>query len=274
MKADPLSVGKVLTENQRFVVPIYQRTYEWTEKKQLGPLFEQIEAKTEERLAKGKVEFPHYMGSLLVIPEGEATFGRVQAFDIVDGQQRLTTFHLCFAAIRQVATQRQYVDLVSKLDILLLLSSDLSEADKSSGRYKLSPTAFDREHFRDVIDLSADEIRSKYPENFHKNGKIKSGAPKCIAGYWFFLDRIHAFIDQEPPKARERLLALTDTIFQNFHFIVITLSKEDDPQVIFATLNTGGQPLAAMDLVRNDVFLRATRNREDEQLLMTKYWKI
>ena len=43
-------------------------------------------------------------------------------------------------------------------------------------------------------------------------------------------------------QARSRFLSLTDAIFQNFHFIVITLSKEDDPQVIFATLNTGGEP--------------------------------
>ena len=274
MKADPLSVGKVLTENHRFVVPIYQRTCAWTEKKQLSPLFEQIEAKAEERLAKGKVEFPHYMGSLLVIPEGEATFGRVQAFDIVDGQQRLTTFHLCFAALREIARERTFEDLAVKLERLLLLGTDLSESDKNSGRYKLMPTSFDRGHFRDVIDLNGDSIRAKYPKHFYKNGKIKGGAPNCIAGYWFFLDRAQAFIDQDAPNARNRLLALTDAIFQNFHFIVITLSKEDDPQVIFATLNTGGQPLAAMDLVRNDVFLRAARNHEDEEILMNDYWRI
>lgn len=273
MKADPLSVGKVLTENHRFVVPIYQRTYAWIEKRQLGPLFEQIEAKAEERLAKGKVDFPHYMGSLLVIPEGEATFGRVQAFDIVDGQQRLTTFHICFAALREIARERTFEDLAVKLESLLLLGTDLSESDKNTGRYKLMPTSFDRGHFRDVIDLTADSIRAKYPDHFYKNGKIKSGAPNCIAGYWFFLDRARGFIDQDPANARNRLLALTDAIFQNFHFIVITLSKEDDPQVIFATLNTGGQPLAAMDLVRNDVFLRAARNQEDEEALMNNYWR-
>ncbi|MEO6966079.1 MAG: DUF262 domain-containing protein [Acidobacteriaceae bacterium] len=78
MKADPISVGKVLSENHRFVVPIYQRTYGWTEKSQLEPLFAQIEAKAQERLQKGSVDFPHYMGALLVIPEGEAAFGRIQ----------------------------------------------------------------------------------------------------------------------------------------------------------------------------------------------------
>jgi uncharacterized protein with ParB-like and HNH nuclease domain len=48
VKADPISVGKVLSENHRFVVPIYQRTYAWSEKEQLEPLFDQIEAKAQE----------------------------------------------------------------------------------------------------------------------------------------------------------------------------------------------------------------------------------
>jgi uncharacterized protein with ParB-like and HNH nuclease domain len=273
VKADPISVGKVLSENHRFVVPIYQRTYAWSEKRQLEPLFAQIEAKAEERLKKGKADFPHYMGSLLVIPEGEATFGRVQAFDIVDGQQRLTTFHLCFAALRDVARSWGFEDLVAKLEGLLLHGKDVSEADKKYGRYKLQPTAFDREYFRDAIDLTRDEIRTKYPTLFHKNGKlIKGSAPFSIAAYWYFLTRAEGFLAVDETAARDRLLALTDAIFQNFHFIVITLSKEDDPQVIFATLNTGGEPLAAMDLVRNDVFLRASRNHEDEESLMKKYW--
>jgi hypothetical protein len=214
------------------------------------------------------------MGSLLVIPEGEATFGRVQAFDIVDGQQRLTTFHLCFAALRDVARSWEFEDLAAKLEGLLLHGKDVSESDKKYGRYKLQPTAFDREYFRDAVDLACDEIRAKYPALFHKNGKIiKGGAPFSIAAYWYFLIRAEGFISVDETSARERLLALTDAIFQNFHFIVITLSKEDDPQVIFATLNTGGKPLAAMDLVRNDEFLRASRNHEDEESLMKKYWQ-
>ena len=276
MKADPISVGKVLSENHRFVVPIYQRTYAWTEKKQLDPLFVQIEDKAQERLKKGKVDFPHYMGSLLVVPEGEASFGRVQAFDVVDGQQRLTTFHLCFAALRDIARSLSFTDLSAKLESLLLHSEDLAESDQKHGRYKLQPTTSDRECFREIIDSTSDDLRSNHPQHFHKNGKIKKveTTPKSLAAYWFFLSRAQAFVNVDEASARNRLLALTDAIFQNFHFIVITLSKEDDPQVIFATLNDGGAPLAAMDLVRNDVFLRASRNEEDEEHLMKKYWRM
>ena len=276
MKADPISVGKVLSENHRFVVPIYQRTYAWTEKRQLEPLFAQIEGKAQERLQKGKVDFPHYMGSLLVVPEGEATFGRVQAFDVVDGQQRLTTFHLCFAALRDIARKAGFNDLSTKLESLLLHAEDLAESDLKYGRYKLQPTTADRECFRDIIDLTSDDLRAKHVEHFHKNGKIMKAAatPRSLAAYWFFLSRAQAFVSGDEASARNRLLALTDAIFQNFHFIVITLSKEDDPQVIFATLNDGGAPLAAMDLVRNDVFLRASRNHEDEDSLMRKHWRM
>jgi hypothetical protein len=274
LRADPLSVGKVLSENHRFVVPIYQRTYAWTEKKQLEALFEQIEAKAQERLQKGSVDFPHYMGSLLVIPEGEAAFGQVQAFDIVDGQQRLTTFHICYAAMRDVARRWEFDDLFKKFGNLLLHGDDEQEIDKLSGRYKLQPTAFDRDVFRQLIDLTSDELRLEYAKSFHKNGKmIKGAGPVPLAAYFFFLRRAEGFLDIDENEARRRFLALTDAIFQNFRFIVITLSKEDDPQVIFQTLNSGGEPLAAMDLVRNDVFLRAARNGEDEEALMNKHWR-
>ena len=267
-------MGKVLSENHRFVVPIYQRTYAWTEKRQLDPLFSQIEGKAQERLEKGKVDFPHYMGSLLVIPEGEATFGRIQAFDIVDGQQRLTTFHLCYAAMRDVARRWDFDDLYKKFEGLLLHGDD-EEVDEKHGRYKLQPTEFDRDLFRQIIDLTSEQLRLEYPGLFHKNGKlIKGKGPTPLAAYWFFLSRTESFISIDESVARKRFLALTDAIFQNFRFIVITLSKEDDPQVIFQTLNSGGEPLAAMDLVRNDVFLRAIRNGEDEGQLMKKYWHI
>ena len=275
MKADPISVGKVLSEHHRFVVPIYQRSYTWSVKKQLEPLFDQIEAKTQERLQKGKVEFPHYMGSLLVIPEGEAAFGRVQAFDIVDGQQRLTTFHICFAALRDVARSSGFDDIAKSLANLLVHGDDVPMVDKKNERYKLQPTAYDRLLFRDLIDLTHEEIQKKHSASFHKNGKVrKAGIRPPLAAYWYFWDRAQAFLSESGGERRTEFLALTDAIFQNFHFIVITLSREDDAQVIFATLNSGGEPLAAMDLVRNDVFLRAARQGEDEEHLMEKYWSV
>jgi uncharacterized protein with ParB-like and HNH nuclease domain len=66
MESKPLSIGSILRERQRFVVPIYQRTYSWTLRKQLEPFLEQVKAKASERLDGNRSVFSHYMGALLV----------------------------------------------------------------------------------------------------------------------------------------------------------------------------------------------------------------
>ena len=58
------------------MVPIYQRNYAWKPKPHLETIFDQLEAKAEERL-NGNPRFPHYMGALLVIPRGAYAFGRL-----------------------------------------------------------------------------------------------------------------------------------------------------------------------------------------------------
>lgn len=281
MDAKPLSIGKILSERQRFVVPIYQRTYAWN-KRELEPLFDQIEAKSDELLATGKVAFSHYMGALLLIPDADPVFGRIQAFNVVDGQQRLTTFHLCFAALRDVATDYGFADLARQLSDLVLHSDNTPMQDPASERYKLEPTAYDRALFRDLVDLDWRAIAKKHPTAFYKNGKIHPTAPEPLWAYWYFWTEAEQYItegqelaahaDYDQDALRRRLRALSTVLFEHFRLIVITLAADDDAQVIFETLNSGGKPLAAMDLVRNDVFHRANRRNEDQAALLEQHW--
>lgn len=161
MDAKPLSVGKILSERQRFVVPIYQRTYAWT-KRELEPLFEQIVGKSDELLKTGKVAFSHYMGALLLIPDADPVFGRIQAFNVVDGQQRLTTFHLCFAALRNLAATYGEQAISAQLSDLVVHSSNTPMREPAVERYKLEPTRYDRPLFRDLIDLDRAELHARY----------------------------------------------------------------------------------------------------------------
>ena len=283
MKADPLSIGKILSERQRFVVPIYQRTYEWRQP-QLEPLWEQVLSKANERLSSGRVAFSHYMGALLLIPDGELVFARIQPFNVVDGQQRLTTFHLCFAALRDLARDYGFDDIAAQLADLIIHSDSVPMTDRASERYKLQPSPYDRSLFHDIIDLAKTAIQSKYPDGFFANGKIKGNAREPLAAYWFFWNEAETFVTDGAKAAdgpaydmdvvRARLLALSTVLFEDFRLIVITLGPDDDAQVIFETLNSGGKPLAAMDLVRNDVFHRAKRRGEDQAALMTEHWSV
>lgn len=283
MDAKPLSVGKILSERQRFVVPIYQRTYAWT-KRELEPFFEQVRGKSDELLASGKVAFSHYMGALLLIPDADPVFGRVQAFNVVDGQQRLTTFHLCFAALRDLARHHNESATSAQLSDLILHGDSVPMRDPATERFKLEPTAYDRALFRDLIELDRPSLRAKYPDAFYKNGKIHPSAPEAMAAYWFFWESADAYVTQEHSadeadpaefaRIGQRLIALSTVLFEHFRLIVITLSADDDAQVIFETLNSGGKPLAAMDLVRNDVFHRAAKRGEDQEALLASFWSI
>ena len=278
MDAKPLSIGKILSEKQRFVVPIYQRTYAWTAKEQLEPFFEQVEAKAAERLSSNRSAYSHYMGALLVIPDSEAVFGRVQEYNVVDGQQRLMTFHLFYAALRDLALEHGFDRMAQQLAALLLIADNTLLQDPKEERYKLQPTAYDRTLFRDLIDLRCDNVREKYDRYFYAKGTLRAGeSPLPLRAWWYFREEALNFMrdsTQKQDDLEKRLLALSTTLFEDFRLIVITLSVDDDAQVIFRTLNSGGKPLAAMDLVRNDIFHRANRRKEDVQALVEGAWAI
>jgi hypothetical protein len=272
LKADPFQIGDVLKNPKRFVVPIYQRTFAWKIRPHLETFFDQVEAKAEERL-NGTGRFPHYMGAVLVIPRGAYSFGRMEVLDVVDGQQRLTTFQIFLAALRDLARtldQSQTADLLGSL----LLNSEGPQVHDWIERYKLYPTAYDRKLYFDLVDLDWEGLRKKYPDAFYKNGKVLESAELPLRAWGFLRTEAEAFInttDGETPAAR--LNALSAALLEDFQVIAITLDEHDDAQVIFETLNAGGEPLAAMDLVRNDVFHRAARAGENVEVLMENRWR-
>ena len=272
MKADPFQIGDVLKNPKRFVVPIYQRTYAWKVKPHLETFFDQIEAKAEERL-NCIAGFPHYMGALLVIPRGAYSFGRMEVLDVVDGQQRLMTFEILLAALRELARALGQDQVADLLDPLLLNTEGPQMQDRRIERYKLHPTAYDRSLYRDLVDLDLDGLRTKYPNAFYKNGSIKEEALLPLRAWAFLRTEAESFVNSAgTEKVAQRLNALSAAVLEDFRVIVITLDERDDAQVIFETLNSSGEPLAAMDLVRNDVFHRATRGGEDVEALMERRW--
>jgi hypothetical protein len=271
MKADPFQIGDVLKNPKRFVVPIYQRTYAWKTTPHLETFFDQVEAKATQRLA-GAETYPHYMGALLVIPR-PYEFGRLEVVDVVDGQQRLTTFQIVAAALHDLAASLGESTIADLIAPHLLNPESKQMREPKVERYKLHPTAYDRVLFRDLIDLGQAELRRKYADHFYKNGNIREDAPLPLRAWCFVRAQALEFVDANDVEDRsERLTALSAALLEDFRVIVITLGAEDDAQVIFETLNSGGEPLAAMDLVRNDVFHRATRAGEDVEALMERRW--
>ena len=99
VKAQEVNLQKVLEGSYQFLVPLYQRPYQWS-KAQWDTLWNDVLRLAEERQEDNGATATHFIGSLVLAPAPGAVAGGLTKFMVVDGQQRLTTLSLLLAAIR------------------------------------------------------------------------------------------------------------------------------------------------------------------------------
>lgn len=301
MKADPIEIGRLLQNRQRFCVPIYQRHYVWGRQKQWGPFWEDIRTKAIEYLAGRERRFSHFMGAVVLETKGGFSAGRVPAFQVVDGQQRLTTFILFLCAARDYATKVGLTDTADKIQDYITNDRVHLMGDPEVEKYKVWPTQFDRALFIDIVSGNRTELRNKYGEHFYKKKEQiynYSTVPALLSGYGFFYDHIKNAVesddldnefspvtipneleDCEVPTAQidsreeAKFDAIWRALVEEFKIVAITLEDGDDAQIIFETLNERSEPLLAADLVRNNIFYRADASAENAEKLFAIHWK-
>lgn len=288
MDAKDHAVISVLGDQRRFVVPIFQRQYAWGEDR-VGAFWDDVVAKAEEAL-EGKPKFNHYMGALILAPGGDGfTIGATPRVQVIDGQQRLTTFQLFLAALREVGKRIDAPEVTSVVPNYLYVPQMHGDTD-ADARFRLIPTPEDRAVFHLIVDEGLAGVRRQHPDWFFLNGRlIKGRSPTAVRAMAFLAERIEGYVrfglvDEEADSApaadddaedapKRRLLALLQALLNYLKLVVITLSEDDDAQVIFETLNSKAEPLLAMDLVRNNIFHRAAANRESAEALFEAKWR-
>src|ERR1700748_2349647 len=115
MDADDHKGEAVLKEDRRFIVPLYHRRYQWAEHRLL-PFWEDVQAKAAEVLGGGS-RFEHYMGALIIAPvDIGSQISKTTVVQVGDGQQRLTTFQLFLAALREVARRHDLEDFIDHIN--------------------------------------------------------------------------------------------------------------------------------------------------------------
>jgi len=280
MRADAFPLDTVLGERQQWVVPVYQRHYEWetSEDKQLPKFWDDLQDETVDRLDK-RSPFPHYFGAIIFAEPQNQAFGAVRRRFLVDGQQRITTFQLVLIAIRETARTHEVTRLVDVVNAYLFNEKSASMLDADRERFKLWPSSYDRRLFQDISQNTPAKLRTLQPKFFYKNGSlIKGQAPNLLRAYVYLLEVIEGFIAErakEQGEAVEIILdALLSAFLSGFQIVVIQLDPNDDAQEIFSSLNGLGKPLSPFDLIRNDVFHRARKTGEDDQKLFDERWKL
>lgn len=295
MKAGPVIIGQVLQNRWRFCVPIYQRHYVWNEKKQWEPFWADIRTKAIERLEGRDRRFSHFMGAVVLESRGAFSAKRVPSFQVVDGQQRLTTFQLFLAAARDYAMSAGFESTASNIDSYIYNDKLHLMEEPNIEKFKVWPTQYDRPMFIAILTLGRAGLRSKFPDWFYKGqDKIYTYIyiPRLLLAYSYFFEKIkHAVessdLNSEFTDASEeadsghpnegKLDAIWQALVEEFKVVEIVLEDGDDAQVIFETLNERGEPLLAADLIRNNIFQRADAKRTpgepNAEKLFDDYWK-
>lgn len=279
MRADAISLLKIFAEKQQLEVPLFQRQYVWNETEQWSPLWEDIARKFSEFLHGRKTGPVHFLGAM-VLDQQQTQTGHVPKRQVIDGQQRLTTFQIFLAAFRDLCDEHGCAELAGECKSYLINSGMLSDAAVDA--FKVWPTQLDRQQFADVMTAgSRTALDAKHPLIKKPKSRYFLKRPRMVEAYAYFRDELdrYFFGDSDGTPAlfaevelRLRLEECYQALKNALQVVVIDLGVGDDAQVIFETLNARGEPLLPADLVRNFIFLRAARLGESQQRLYERYW--
>lgn len=271
MHADVVSLDILLYESKQWVVPVYQRHYEWEmgEGKQLHQFWEDWEEQVEYRL-NNRETLPHYFGSLIHSEESKnRKHGAVRQSYLVDGQQRITTFQLALIAVREVAREFQESALINTIDVYIFNPERPGMIEPMREIFKLWPSISDRDLYLNIAKNTPEELKYLHNDFFFKNGNLRKGqAPKLLLAFWYLYEKIKTYIFDQTALGYSRVNLLNnfiDGFLSGFQIVIIRLDQNDDAQEIFASLNGLGKPLSPFDLIRNDIFHRAQRQGENTQ---------
>jgi uncharacterized protein with ParB-like and HNH nuclease domain len=102
MKVDKLALDRIFDRTERLEAPLFQRPYVWQRSRNWEPLWNTIRGVAEARFYRSD-ERKSFLGAL-VLDQIDTPMSRIHARQIIDGQQRLTTFQLVLAAARDVCS--------------------------------------------------------------------------------------------------------------------------------------------------------------------------
>jgi uncharacterized protein with ParB-like and HNH nuclease domain len=210
--------------NMQYIVPFFQRSYVWGEDN-WSTLWEHISRIQEENTKKHE----HFIGTLIV---KQRPSERVQesSFDLIDGQQRLTTFALLLKALANTASNSgDFVKLKEKTNELLVF-----EDSRGKKHIRIEHSRNDKEYFECLL---LDGDRSKLKKSDHK----------ILKAYDFFESKLKTFDDEKRDQ-------LKNIVQNSVPVISMLLAKDDDEQEIFDTINSLGVRLTTGELLKNFVF--------------------
>lgn len=221
--------------DKRFVIPVYQRNYDW-KIENCKQLFDDLI----KIIRNGRKS--HFFGSIVSTynPDGD-----YEEHQIIDGQQRLTTVSLLLLAMYNLIKQGKAVPNDKRLGDRIFEDYLVDKYQPEETRIKLKPIKNDRKAFGKLFDDEEEHI----------------GGSNLTTNYNYFYERI-----------QKEEIAI-DELFQairSLEIIHIRLDNEDNPQLIFESLNSTGLDLSEGDKIRNYMLMGLPTKQQETYY--EKYW--
>lgn len=243
----PTPVSDLFESTDQLIIPRFQRKYEWSSVEpdgQIPILWDDIVHACED----GR---DHYIGAIVIMPDSTGTGLRKNY--LIDGQQRWTTLSILFRALYDYIEKTgdtNYPNICRRFIV----------AEDYGGTHKLKRLT-DGDDYARLIDSMG--------SGGHYSPR-KTCSERCFQYFSSKLDEI-----KKNPTESLNLEKLFNTLRKNIKIVMITVSDED-PCVVFESLNSKGKNLTSMSMIRNYVMLKcASLNLEDEDFqddIYNNYW--
>lgn len=251
-----------LGEDRRFAVPLYQRQFSW-DKTQLDEFWQDLEFNLGTTSSN-----TNFLGTIVLQIKHTQNLN-VDRYQIIDGQQRITTFFLTLFGLIKRARE-------SKLESMAIeLREEFVQLNKgkNKNRCKLVPAMIDQADFNSIIKKAVPDLTLDECDSFNNNQNSL-----LTAAFEITLRKIDQQIENKDFKiaaenADKKPLEYLMTIFlDGFELVEVCLHPEVNAHDIFEKLNTMGQPLKLIDLVRNLV-LEEVHDRNNQKAFIKERWE-
>ena len=240
MKATEANFIEFLKKSPQFVIPIYQRTYSWTER-ECRQLWNDIL-----RTGSNDDIVAHFVGSIVYIEKGLYHVSSQSALLVIDGQQRLTTVMLILEALARRVGDGEPLDGFSAKKIRsYYLLNPLEEGERG---FKLLLTQTDKQS---LLALMQQKPQPAEP------------SLRITENFTFFEEWVQAVGTDLTPLCRG---------LAKLMIVDIALSRDqDNPQLIFESMNSTGRELSQADLIRN--FILMGLDTAQQTRLYEEHWR-
>ena len=291
-----VSTSKLFSNDVQYQIPRYQRRYVWNETnwhtlstdilallglelegdKTSGFTFNSLERHQDSSTEKDK---KHFTG---IIVTRQIDYGELEIFEVIDGQQRLTTFQIILCVIRDIFESQDPNGQARQLEKFIENDPDAVNRSGEDTTYKICPTEFDSKEFGNItnrefgraISSACDEESYRLPAKLltNINNKFTNGdSHKILDAYYYFHTLTMDFIHRDGYKRwKYELDRLFVAIKSQLRVLLTTLDESDHSEKIFESINATGRKLAEFDYLRNNLFLRT---RQLDVSLVEEFYK-